>query len=49
MSDTTTKFYGKYRGMVVNNIDPMQWGAMVKCPTCRPIPSSWAMLASPSR
>lgn len=26
MSDTTQKYYGKYRGIVVNNIDPEQRG-----------------------
>ena len=49
MSDTTTKFYGKYRGMVVNNIDPMQMGRiMVQVPdVLGPIPSSWAMPCFP--
>ena len=49
MSNTTTKFYGKYRGMVVNNIDPMQMGRiMVQVPdVLGPIPSSWAMPCFP--
>ena len=28
MSDGHSKYYGKYRGMVVNNIDPMQMGRL---------------------
>jgi len=45
----TAKFYGKYRGMVINNIDPMQMGRlMVQVPdVLGPIPSSWAMPCFP--
>jgi uncharacterized protein involved in type VI secretion and phage assembly len=43
------KYYGKYRGMVLNNIDPMQMGRlMVQVPDVGgPIPSSWAMPCFP--
>jgi len=49
MSESQTKFYGKYRGMVINNIDPMQMGRiMVQVPdVLGPIPSSWAMPCFP--
>ncbi len=44
-----TKYYGKYRGMVVNNIDPMQIGRlMLQVPAVLgEIPSSWAMPCFP--
>lgn len=47
--DTTRKFYGKYRGMVINNIDPEQRGRiMVQVPdVSNVIPSSWAMPCVP--
>ncbi|HSW19044.1 MAG TPA: phage baseplate assembly protein V [Ramlibacter sp.] len=43
------KFYGKYRGMVLNNIDPMQMGRlMVQVPDVGgPMPSTWAMPCVP--
>ena len=44
-----TKYYGKYRGSVVNNIDPMQIGrlqAMVP-DVLGSVPSSWAMPCFP--
>jgi uncharacterized protein involved in type VI secretion and phage assembly len=43
------KYYGKYRGMVLNNLDPMQMGRlMVQVPDVGgPIPSSWAMPCFP--
>ena len=43
------KFYGKYRGTVINNIDPMQLGRiMVMVPDVSGfIPSSWAMPCVP--
>ena len=51
MSDigSAQKFYGKYRGTVINNIDPLQIGrVMVMCPdVLGPIPSSWAMPCLP--
>ena len=49
MSETKQKFYGKYRGMVINNIDPMQIGrVMVQVPdVLGEIPSSWAMPCFP--
>lgn len=42
-------FFGKYRGMVVNNIDPMQLGRVqVSVPDVAGfIPSSWAMPCVP--
>ncbi|MEP6781476.1 MAG: phage baseplate assembly protein V [Gemmatimonadaceae bacterium] len=45
----SSKYYGKYRGMVINNIDPMQIGRiMVQVPdVLGPIPSSWAMPCFP--
>ena len=43
------KYYGKYRGVVVNNIDPMQIGRMlVQVPDVGGIiPSTWAMPCFP--
>ena len=43
------KFYGKYRGMVLNNIDPMQQGRLqVQVPDVAGlIPASWAMPCVP--
>ena len=41
-------FYGKYRGVVVNNIDPMQIGRIqVSVPAVSVIPSTWAMPCVP--
>ncbi len=42
---TNQKYYGKYRGMVLNNVDPLQIGRlMVQVPDVSAlIPSSWAM------
>ena len=47
MSDQ--KYFGKYRGMVINNIDPMQMGRlMVQVPDISGlIPSTWAMPCFP--
>ncbi len=43
------RFYGKYRGVVVNNIDPMQIGRVqVSVPDIGPIPSSWALPCMPA-
>ena len=44
MSDSGN-FYGKYRGMVLNNIDPMQMGRLqVQVPDVAGfIPTTWAM------
>jgi len=51
MSDggTTQKFYGKYRGMVMNNVDPMQQGRLqVQVPDVAGlIPTTWAMPCAP--
>ena len=52
MSDATSapkKFYGKYRGLVVANLDPMQIGRiMAQVPdVLGEIPSSWAMPCVP--
>jgi uncharacterized protein involved in type VI secretion and phage assembly len=43
------KYYGKYRGTVLNNVDPMQIGRlMVQIPdVSNLIPSSWAMPCFP--
>jgi len=43
------KFYGKYRGTVVNNIDPMQQGRLfVQVPDVLGlVPSSWALPCVP--
>jgi uncharacterized protein involved in type VI secretion and phage assembly len=42
------KFFGKYRGVVVNNIDPMQIGRiMATVPDVTIIPSTWAMPCLP--
>jgi len=48
MSDNR-KFFGKYRGMVLNNIDPLQTGRlMVQVPgVSNVLPSSWAMPCLP--
>jgi uncharacterized protein involved in type VI secretion and phage assembly len=45
----TTKYFGKYRGTVVNNIDPMQQGRiMADVPdVLGGMPSSWAMPCVP--
>ena len=44
----TTKYYGKYRGTVVNNIDPMQQGRIqVTVPDVTLPPSTWAMPCFP--
>jgi uncharacterized protein involved in type VI secretion and phage assembly len=43
------KYYGKYRGMVLNNVDPMQIGRLlVQVPDVAGlIPSTWAMPCFP--
>ena len=43
------KFFGKYRGMVINNVDPLQIGRiLVQVPdVLNVIPSSWAMPCVP--
>ena len=46
---TDNKYYGKYRGTVVNNLDPMQIGRIqVIVPDLSIIPGSWAMPCFPS-
>ena len=42
-------FYGKYRGTVINNVDPMQMGRlMVQVPdVSNVLPSTWAMPSAP--
>jgi uncharacterized protein involved in type VI secretion and phage assembly len=52
LAETTTgrpKFYGKYRGTVINNVDPMQIGRIqVMVPDVSNfVPSSWAMPSLP--
>lgn len=44
------RFYGKYRGLVVENIDPLQMGrVLLQCPdVLGAIPSSWAMPCVPA-
>jgi hypothetical protein len=46
---TTQKYYGKYRGTVINNIDPMQIGRIqVMVPDVSSVlPTSWAMPCFP--
>jgi uncharacterized protein involved in type VI secretion and phage assembly len=43
------KYYGKYRGIVTNNIDPMQMGRIqaIVPDVSNVVPSSWAMPCSP--
>lgn len=43
------KYYGKYRGVVLNNVDPLQMGRlMVEVPDVTGLaPSSWAMPCMP--
>src|SRR5215469_11679532 len=43
------KFYGKYRGTVLNNIDPMQMGRIqvIVSDVSAVLPSSWAMPCVP--
>jgi uncharacterized protein involved in type VI secretion and phage assembly len=49
MSNGGNKYYGKYRGTVVNNVDPMQMGRIqVIVPDVGGVtPSSWAMPCVP--
>lgn len=44
------KFFGKYRGIVVQNIDPQQIGrVLVMCPDVgTPVPGTWAMPCVPA-
>jgi hypothetical protein len=45
----TDRFYGKYRGMVLNNVDPMQIGRLqVQVPDVTGLlPATWAMPCAP--
>ena len=45
----TQRYYGKYRGIVVNNLDPMQIGRLqaIVPDVSNVIPSSWAMPCAP--
>ena len=47
--DNNGRYYGKYRGTVLNNIDPMQMGRLtVQVPDVKGlIPSTWAMPCFP--
>jgi len=49
MPDSTGKYYGKYRGLVINNIDPLQKGRiLVQVPDVLGLSiSSWAMPCMP--
>lgn len=45
---STGPFLGKFRGVVVNNVDPMQIGRIQAIvPDVSPIPSTWAMPCLP--
>ena len=48
--ESTPRYYGKYRGLVIDNIDPEQIGRMlVQVPdVLGEIPSSWAMPCVPA-
>lgn len=48
--EDTVKYFGKYRGTVVNNVDPMRMGRiMVQVPDVHGIvPSTWAMPCVPA-
>ena len=48
-SGVRKKFYGKYRGTVVNNVDPMQIGRIqaIVPDVSGLIPTSWAMPCLP--
>ncbi len=48
MTEASPRFYGKYRGTVVNNIDPLQIGRIqVSVPAVNLIPGTWAMPCVP--
>jgi hypothetical protein len=48
MSNSAQKYYGKYRGTVINNIDPLQIGRIqVSVPDVSVIPGTWAMPCLP--
>jgi hypothetical protein len=49
MNEGSKKFYGKYRGMVLNNIDPLKMGRVLVqvSDVSNVIPSSWAMPCVP--
>jgi uncharacterized protein involved in type VI secretion and phage assembly len=48
MGNSIPKFYGKYRGTVVNNVDPLQIGRIQAIvPDVSLIPGTWAMPCLP--
>jgi uncharacterized protein involved in type VI secretion and phage assembly len=49
MSETQQKYYGKYRGTVINNVDPLQIGRiLVMVPDVSALlPTSWALPCVP--
>ena len=48
MSNGERKYYGKYRGVVANNVDPLQIGRIqVSVPNIAIIPATWAMPCFP--
>jgi uncharacterized protein involved in type VI secretion and phage assembly len=49
-SPRSTRYYGKYRGLVIDNVDPLQIGrALVQVPdVLGETPSSWAMPCVPA-
>ena len=47
-ADATSKYFGKYRGTVVGNVDPLQRGRLqVLVPTLLGVEASWAMPCVP--
>jgi hypothetical protein len=49
MTDQPTKYYGKYRGTCINNVDPMQIGRiqLIVPDVSSVVPTSWAMPCLP--
>lgn len=50
LAPTAQKFFGKYRGTVVNNVDPLQIGRIqaIVPDVSNVVPTSWAMPCLPS-
>ncbi|MEO1208779.1 MAG: phage baseplate assembly protein V [Cyanobacteria bacterium J06638_20] len=48
MSNSNGQYYGKYRGTVINNVDPLKLGRLqVQVPDVSISPSTWAMPCVP--
>jgi hypothetical protein len=48
ISEQETRFFGKYRGTVIQNIDPMILGRLiVEVPAVRGVTSTWALPCTP--